>query len=167
MSLPATYTNRNETECCAFPNIDQWDKQHFTFHDQHFIRAYTHSFLFMPLNMGKVMKQLNETVMMSNSDLPSENAIILSRDISPWKAEQLYGVSRPIDGQDNVSLNGEFISMVFEGPYRNVKNWYKEIQKYVVNKGHRAEQIYFFYTTCPKCSKHYGKNYVIALAQIS
>jgi hypothetical protein len=26
--------------------------------------------------------------------------------------------------------------------------------------------MYFFYTTCPKCAKKYGKNYVVILAQI-
>ncbi|MFW2404140.1 MAG: hydrolase [Gammaproteobacteria bacterium] len=25
--------------------------------------------------------------------------------------------------------------------------------------------IYYFYTTCPKCQKYYGKNYVVGIAQ--
>ncbi|MGD9980573.1 MAG: hydrolase [Hyphomonadaceae bacterium] len=29
-----------------------------------------------------------------------------------------------------------------------------------------AERIYLFYTTCPKCAKAYGKNYVVAVAQL-
>ena len=31
----------------------------------------------------------------------------------------------------------------------------------------KAENIYFFYTTCPKCSKYYGENYVVAVAKIN
>jgi hypothetical protein len=27
-------------------------------------------------------------------------------------------------------------------------------------------KLYFYYTTCPKCQKKYGKNYVVLLAQI-
>jgi NMD protein affecting ribosome stability and mRNA decay len=26
-------------------------------------------------------------------------------------------------------------------------------------------EMYFFYTTCPKCARKYGKNYVAILAQ--
>jgi len=26
--------------------------------------------------------------------------------------------------------------------------------------------MYFFYTTCPKCAKKYGKNYVVILAEV-
>ncbi|MHC4509420.1 MAG: hydrolase [Planctomycetota bacterium] len=26
--------------------------------------------------------------------------------------------------------------------------------------------MYFFYTTCPKCAKVYGKNYTVLLAKI-
>jgi len=25
---------------------------------------------------------------------------------------------------------------------------------------------FFYYTTCPKCAKHYGKNYVVAFAEV-
>ena len=27
-------------------------------------------------------------------------------------------------------------------------------------------KMYFYYPTCPKCSKQYGKNYVVILAKI-
>jgi hypothetical protein len=29
-----------------------------------------------------------------------------------------------------------------------------------------SETLYFFYMTCPKCAKHYGKNYVVAVAKV-
>jgi len=28
------------------------------------------------------------------------------------------------------------------------------------------EKLFFFYTTCPKCAKAYGKNYVVLLAKV-
>jgi len=34
------------------------------------------------------------------------------------------------------------------------------------NKNKILKKLYFFYTTCPKCAKHYGKNYVIAFAEV-
>ncbi len=27
-------------------------------------------------------------------------------------------------------------------------------------------ELYFFYTTCPKCAKAYGKHYVVLFAQV-
>lgn len=63
-------------------------------------------------------------------------------------------------------LNGEYITKVFEGPYKDAKKWYDSIIEYAKSKDKKADIVYFFYTTCPKCAKHYGKNYVIALAGI-
>lgn len=92
--------------------------------------------------------------------------MILSRDISPWKAEQLFSVTKEIPGADNVMLLGTYISKVFEGPYKNVGRWSKELLEYTEDVRKTAKKTYFFYTTCPKCSKHYGKNYVIGLVEV-
>jgi len=37
---------------------------------------------------------------------------------------------------------------------------------YVSRKGKTSKKTYFFYATCPKCAKYYGKNYVVILAQL-
>ncbi len=37
---------------------------------------------------------------------------------------------------------------------------------YAVAQGKTMSKMYFFYTTCPKCAKKYGKNYVVILAQL-
>lgn len=166
MDLPNTYTSKNETGCCPVPNIKDWDNRDLKFNNKRFIRLNTKSFLYMPLNMSKIMKQLNDTATANDANLPTEQAMILSRDVSPWKAEQYYSVSKPIDGADNVLLNGDFISKVFEGPYQDAKKWYKQMQDYAKEKGKTINKLYFFYTTCPKCAKHYGKNYVVGLAQV-
>ena len=34
------------------------------------------------------------------------------------------------------------------------------------SQGQQMRKLYFFYTTCPKCIKHYGKNYVVAFAEV-
>jgi hypothetical protein len=116
--------------------------------------------------MAKIMKELHLVASTANATLPPEQAMILSRDISPWKAEQLYSVIKPIEGQDNVVLNGTYLSKVFEGPYKNAKNWYNEMFAYAKEQGKAVKKLYFYYTTCPKCAKHYGKNYVIGLAEV-
>ena len=32
--------------------------------------------------------------------------------------------------------------------------------------GNAPGTVWFFYTTCPKCAKAYGKNYVVGLVQL-
>jgi hypothetical protein len=38
--------------------------------------------------------------------------------------------------------------------------------KYVQSKGKEPKKLYFFYTTCPRCAKVYGKNYTVLLAAV-
>lgn len=127
---------------------------------------YTKSFLFVPLNMGKIMTALQRTVTEHNAAPLPQDAMILSRDISPWKAEQLYHVIAPIEGFDTVALSGTFLSKVFEGPYKDAKKWYDTMQRLAADRGKSAKETYMFYTTCPKCAKHYGKNYTIGLIHV-
>jgi len=64
------------------------------------------------------------------------------------------------------SISGMFLCKVFEGPYQNMRKWIEEMKAFVTAKGHALGKMYFYYTTCPKCAKKYGKNYVAILAQI-
>ena len=65
-----------------------------------------------------------------------------------------------------VRLSGNYLTRVFEGPYRDAPEWEKEMAAYVERRGKRAKKTYFFYTTCPKCAKAYGKNYVVAVTEV-
>lgn len=167
MPIPTTYTSKNETGCCAVPNVDAWQKQTFDFEDKSFIREHTRSALYVPLNMGSTMTKLQTTAAAANAAMPPDQAMTLSRDLSPWKAEHLYAVTQPIPGADNVSLSGRFVSMVFEGPFKNAKTWYEDTASYALQLGLPSDEVYLFYTTCPKCAKYYGKNYVIGMAKVS
>ncbi len=61
---------------------------------------------------------------------------------------------------------GRFLAKVFEGPYLNMRGWIEEMRGYVAGKGKELKKLYFYYTTCPKCARKYGKNYVVLLAQV-
>lgn len=167
MDVPNTYTDKNETGCCPVPDVNGWDEKEIEFKGKHFIRRYGRSFLFVPINMGKIMTWLQSTAEKAEATMPIKQAMILSRDISPWKSEQLYMVSKAIEGADNVVLDGTFLTKVFEGPYKDAKKWYDSVLEFAKRRGKKADRVYFFYTTCPKCAKHYGKNYVIGLADVS
>ena len=112
--------------------------------------------------MSHIQKQAED----ANATMQPKEVMILSRDISPWKSEQLYAVTKAVKGADNVSLSGSFLTKVFEGPYQNAGKWYESLTKYAKSKKKTIKKIYLFYTTCPKCAKHYGKNYTIGIAEV-
>lgn len=166
MTIPDTYTELNETGCCAVPNVAEWDRREVEFVDRRFLRMHTRSVMFVPVNMSKVMTALDQTARQAGVMMPPTQALILSRDLSPWRAEQLFEVTAPVPGSDNVVINATFLTRVFDGPYKQVKSWFQEMQTSVTEQGREAFRIYFWYTTCPKCAKHYGHNYVVGFAQV-
>ena len=43
----------------------------------------------------------------------------------------------------------------------------KDFEEYAKSKGVFISKWYMWYTTCPKCAKKYGKNYVVILVQVA
>jgi hypothetical protein len=75
-------------------------------------------------------------------------------------------VTKDVPDAVMVRLSGRYLTKVFEGPYRDAGRWVKETEKFVADSGKQLRRLYFFYTTCPRCAKHYGKNFVVAFAEI-
>jgi len=75
-------------------------------------------------------------------------------------------VSRDVPGATMANISGTFLCKAFEGPYQNIHKWIAEMKTFVQSRGKDIRTLYFYYTTCPKCAKKYGKNYVVILAQI-
>ncbi|MDO8308181.1 MAG: hypothetical protein Q7V58_07470 [Actinomycetota bacterium] len=171
MTGPATYpttcTTRNETDCCAVPDVAGWDRRTVVFAGQPFIRRTTRNVLHVPVNMARTMSALQTDAQRGGVLPETSHVLVLSRDLSPWRAEHLMAVTGPVEGADNVELSGTFASRVFEGPFRNAGSWDRDVREYAESLGADPHEVYFFYTTCPACAKHYSKNYVIALARIA
>ena len=95
-----------------------------------------------------------------------ENMIVLSDENSLWGADVYIEATKEVPGAEMAGISGTFLCKVFEGPYRNMRQWIEETKAYVQSKGKSLQKMYFYYTTCPKCAKKYGKNYVVILAQV-
>jgi len=65
-----------------------------------------------------------------------------------------------------VKFSGTYLTKVFDDPYNDVPKWIKELAPYVVAKGKSVKKWFFYYTTCPKCAKKYGHNYVVTFAKV-
>jgi len=155
----------NTTGCCPRFNPEGWDGQELHFDDKIFLRAETKSVMHIPVNMGKVFSRVQAHLEEADAIDP-DDCIVLSRDTSPWQSEHLFAIPHPVDGEETTTLSGDFITRVFEGPYREAREWLEEMQDLVRARGAQPGEVWFFYTTCPKCAKAYGKNYVVAVAEM-
>ena len=111
--------------------------------------------------IGPADEESSGNVLRATSNMPQELELA-----SAWTGEHYFSVSRDVPGQDMVKLTGDYLTKVFEGPYKNAPKWAKEMASYVQGKGRQVKKTYFFYTTCPKCAKTYGKNYVVAVSEV-
>jgi hypothetical protein len=158
MSMP------NPNECCPKFDPNPWIDKEITWEKKLFLQDRVISFLHIPLNFGAVMKRSVATIEAAGA-MPAD-VIVLSDENSLWGADVYIAISKDIPGARTTTLSGTFLTRVFEGPYRNMRNWIEDMKSYVKSKGKALQKLYFYYTTCPKCVKKYGKNYVIILAQL-
>lgn len=156
----------NTTGCCPRFNPEGWDGETLHFKEKPFLRARTRSLFYIPINMSSVFSAAQQAIEKEGAATP-DHTLVLSVDHSPWRAEHLFAVDRDVPGQDMVLLSGEFLTRVFEGPYSQIRTWCHDMKAEVQAKGRTPGTMYYFYTTCPKCAKVYGKNYVIAVAELS
>lgn len=154
----------DQTNCCPQFNPEPWDGKEITWTDKLFIKDRVKSLFHIPLNFGQVMTRNMNKIKATGDD--GEEIICLSDENSLWGADVYLSVKAEIPDANNTRLSGTYLTKVFEGSYRNMKNWIMEMNNYVVGKNKVAKKLYFYYTTCPKCAKIYGKNYVVILAEI-
>ncbi len=151
-------------ECCPKFDPEPWNEKELNWAGKLFVKDHVRSFLHIPLNFGGVMKR-NVGAIETAGACP-ETMVVLSDEKSLWGADVYIEVTEDIPGVTMASISGTFLSKVFEGPYRNMRTWIAEMNAFVRDKGKEPQKLYFFYTTCPKCAKKYGKNYVAILAQV-
>jgi hypothetical protein len=154
----------SETGCCPKFNPEPWDEKEVTFRDRLFVKDHVTSFFHIPLNFGKVMVRNMEKIQAAGALEPEP--VLLSDEKSLWGSDIYIAVSKDVPGAEMVKISGTFLTKVFEGPYKDIRKWMEEMKAWLESKAAKIKKMYFFYTTCPKCAKHYGKNYVVILAQV-
>ena len=151
------------TGCCPRFDPEPWhEKVHF-WKDKPFMLERVRCFLHVPLNFGAVVTRAQERIRAAGAGLPGD--LRLSDEVSLWRSDLYLAVSRPVPGARMAALSGTFLSRVYEGPYNRVGEWAKDMREFVMSRGKQIRKLYFFYTTCPKCAKAYGENYVVLIAQ--
>jgi hypothetical protein len=159
-------TSQAETNPTCCPEFDPipWDDKTFEWENKKFIKDSVFTLFHMPMNFGKVMKRLDKKLISAGERMPG--SICLSDHTSRWNMDIYLQVDKEIPDTKSTTLSGKFYSKVFEGPFKDSGKWSKEMENIVKSKGLKTKKNFIWYTTCPKCAKKYGKNYVALITQV-
>ena len=156
---PVTHTG-----CCPPFDPFPWDDRKLEWTDKPFLKDHVTCLFHVPLNMGR--KVLKDTALIQAAHAEVRAPFMLSDEKSPWGADIYIEVQRAVPGATMDAMTGTFLTRVFEGPFRDAGKWARQMREHVARKGRVLEKLYFGYTTCPRCAKAYGKNYVVLFAKI-
>jgi len=167
--------NEAMDECC--PKFDPSSftdgKNYFkliTWNEKPFVKDGTWCFFYVPLTFGRAMSRALKRITDAGAESPKDEMMVLSECISPWYSDVYVSVAKEeVDGAEVEKISGTFLSKAFEGDYSNMGKWVEEMKGLVaeetVERPALGLKMYFYYPTCPKCAKKYGKNYVIIMAK--
>lgn len=156
-------TNKNE-ECCPKFDPKPWNDKTFEWDNKKFIKGKVFTLFFMPINFGSVVTKLMKKVEKAGGK--AQDWMGLSDHTSMWNIDLYVAVDRKIPDAENVTLSGKFFSKVYEGNFKDTGKWCKDFADNAKKKKIETEKLLMWYTTCPKCAKKYGKNYVVIIGKI-
>lgn len=157
-------SSTKQHECCPPFDPELWNEKMITWDSKKFIKDHVCTLFYMPLNFGQVMRRLDKKVRSAGATMVDN--LGLSDHTSKWNMDMYLAVDQEIPGANNMVLSGKFYSKVFEGPFRDTGKWCKDFEAHAKTKGLTIKKRYMWYTTCPKCAKIYGKNYVVILGEL-
>ena len=160
-----------EKVCCPKFNPKKWDNKTFVWKNKPFIKESMPTLFHMPFFpiIGKKITRMwnlaNEAKKMSSK---KDDVLILFRDPSAFKSEIYLSVTGNVVNAENKNISGTFKSKVFDGAYKDIPKFIKQMNEYLLKEGKTAKNsdYYIHYAYCPKCAKKYGNNYMILFAKV-
>ena len=152
------------TGCCPPFDPATWKEREVIWHERPFVKERVRSFLHIPIGFGRTVTGAQARIEAAGAE-PSQR-LMLTDETSPWHSDLYIDVTRPVPGAEIATLSGDFLTRVYDGPFRDAPKWAADMKRYVESKHRRLKKLYFSYTTCPSCAKAYGHNYVVLFAQV-
>lgn len=156
-------------QCCPEFKPDKWDKKILNWEKKKFIKDSLPTFFHIPLPsmIGSKITRMSKAVDSNQANHANkEDTLVLFRDPSVFKSEIYISVEKNVPSENNVTISGDFISRVFDGGYKDVPKFIKQMDEYLAETGKKAEDYYIHYAYCPGCAKKFGHNYLILFAKI-
>lgn len=155
----------NETGCCPPFDPTPWQGRIVEWSSRRFVKDRVFTLFYMPMNFGRVIRRLDAAIRSAGATIVDNMG--LSDHTSKWNMDLYLAVDREIAGLNNVTLTGRFFCKVYDGPFNQTGQWCEDFHKSAAAAGHAIGKLYMWYTTCPKCAKHYGHNYVVIVGQLA
>ena len=105
----------SDEECCPKFDPKPWDGKVFDWKNKKFVKDKVFTLFFMPINFGSIIKRLTEKVDSANAKMP--DSLCLSDHTSKFNMDLYLAVDKEIPNAENVTLSGNFLSKVYEGPF--------------------------------------------------
>jgi hypothetical protein len=151
-------------ECCPKFDPAPWDGKEFVWDRKKFVKDNVFTIFHMPVNFGAVMRRLIPKVVAAEAMSPE--GMGLSDHTSKWNMDIYVAVTKDVPGAANVTLSGRYLSKVYEGDFKQTGAWCEDFKAFAAAKGLDIQKVYMWYTTCPKCAKKYGQNYVAIVGKV-
>jgi len=153
-----------EKECCPLFDPKPWEDRILEWDNKKFVKESVLTFFYMPLNFGQKMKKLDSAVTKAGATFAGSMG--LSDHTSKWNMDIYLEVDKDVPGLKNTNLSGKFFTRVYEGSFNETGKWCKDYEEVAKARGMSIKKWYMWYTTCPKCAKKYGRNYVVIVGQV-
>jgi Bacterial hydrolase len=161
-----TASESPEEVCCPDVDMERWDAKTHIWKDKLFVQDSVMQFMHIPLNMGRVVTRMMKKVEEAGAATELDDFLMLAYDPSPWKSEIHINVTKNVPGGKMIKLSGTFFSKVCDGPYNAAPKFVEEVEAILKGEGKESKRYYFYYASCPKCSKLKGVNPCIVFAQL-
>jgi len=156
--------SNQEKICCPPFDPAPWHEKAIAWEEKRFVKDRVLTFFFIPLTFGRTITRMMSRLEAVNASCP--DWLCLSDHTSKWNMDLYLAVDKEIPGAENLALSGTFLSKVYEGNYNQTGAWCEDFKDYARSQGKTISKWYMWYTTCPKCAKKYGKNYVVILGRV-
>lgn len=155
-------------ECCPKFDPAPYDNTVHEWKDKLFVKDSMRTFMHNPYpgSFGRVVNRMWEKIETAEAAPEMKDFLMLCGDPTPWRSELFINATREVPGAENVRLTGIYMSRVFDGPFRDIRKWVNEMFVWMKKENKPVKNLYFYYTTCPKCAKKYGHNYVVGFAEM-
>jgi hypothetical protein len=156
-------------ECCPKFNLEKWNDKMFVWNKKKFIKTSVPTFFRIPFPpmIGKKMTRIMEIA--ENADKLTENKediLMLFSNLNTFKSELYLSVTGDIPNSKNTTISGVLISKVFDGAYKDLPKYIKQMSADLRKQNKEAKKYYVHYAYCPKCTKKFGHNYMVLFAEV-
>jgi len=160
--------NPKDTQCCPKFDPAPWQEKTIVWKDKKFIKDTIPQLFHVPFPpmIGRMIQKQWAKAQKAGAAPEIKDFLWLCYDPSPWKSEHYLHVTKDIPDAENIKISGTFITKVFDSPFNTVPKWIAQMEQYLSKKAKKCRKYYFYFTTCPKCAKKYGHNYIVLFAQV-